>query len=159
MDGGILSIWLKVCLSKKQKIILKQYESYLQSYKIGYSFLYGYRKLEIMSNDERSQIENAIGYIPKQELAISGLADPMFRAIEALLKYFGGYLAIGVDVSAIDKPKGEYYPIITYDNYFRDKYVYHLVSWEFVAGYFNRDDDKGIRDVYSLDRFSLNPKS
>ncbi len=80
----------------------------------------------------------------------------MFRAIEAIIKYFNAYLEIDLGDSDIDRPIGECYAIKSYNKFLRENHIYHLVNWEFVAEYFNKNDDKEIRDVYSLDRFSLN---
>lgn len=59
-------------------------------YRNGYSFSYEYREPKFVSKFEYNQVESKLGYIPGQEIMICSLADPMFRAAEAIMKYFEG---------------------------------------------------------------------
>jgi len=156
MDGGCLCIWLHKPLTDEQMLLMKQYELYLQNLGLGYSFSYDLRLPDIKTRFEMRQVKRVIGYIPEQEIFICGLADPMFRATEAILKYFNGCLSISFDISGFCNPIGKCYAIRKRNKHFFlfTRISYHLVDWEFVAGYWNRFDDQGIRDVYSIKRCS-----
>ncbi|TFH38152.1 MAG: hypothetical protein E4G95_04135 [Bacteroidia bacterium] len=77
----------------------------------------------------------------------------MFRATEAIMKYFGGYYSHQIDDDDAKYLIGEYYAIRKRNKWGLPVYDYHLVDWEFIAGYFNQMDDEGIRNVYSIERF------
>ena len=77
-------------------------------YRKGYSFSYEYRQPVIDTRYERNQIKSKLGFIPQQEIQICGLADPMFRATEAIMKYFGGYYKQPIDDDSAQYLIGEY---------------------------------------------------
>ena len=88
MDGGCISVWVDKQLTLNERLLLQKYEYFLMDYRKGYSFSYEYRQPVIDTRYERNQIQSKLGFIPQQEILICGLADPMFRAAEAIMKYF-----------------------------------------------------------------------
>ena len=156
MDGGCLSVWVEKQLTLNERLLLQKYEYYLMDYGLGYSFSYEYRQPEIRTRYERKQIQSQLGFIPQQEIQICGLADPMFRSAEAIMKYFNGYYQqhISEDERKYLNPKC--IAIRKRNKLGIRKYVYHLVDWQFIANYFNQLDTDKVRNVYDLDRFRRN---
>jgi len=89
MDGGCLDIWLKDELSESSKRVLSCYEGYINSFSNAFSIKF--ESPEIKTKYEEKQIVNALGYIPKQQIAICGWADTIFPAFEAIMKKYGGF--------------------------------------------------------------------
>ena len=155
MDGGCISVWVEKQLTLNERLLLQKYEYFLMDYGLGYSFSYEYRQPEIRTRYERKQIKSQLGFIPQQEIQICGLADPMFRAAEAIMKYFNGYYKM-VDPDDISKANGKHYVINRCNRFGILVYAYHLVNWDFIACYFNVLDSDKVRNVYDLDRFKRN---
>ena len=150
-SGACFSIWLKRTLTHQEKSLLKEYENYLMKYK-GFSFIYEIR-IPVITKHEEKQLLNTIGYLPDEEISISGLATPLFRAIEAILKYFGGYAKIGA--SNYPNLKGECYEIRKSNIYFPHLLgnKYYLSDWEIIANEYNLDDTPEIKETYSIQNF------
>lgn len=157
MDGGCISIWVEKRLTLNQRLLLQKYESFLMDYSLGYSFSYEFRAPEIKTKYERKQIQSKLGFLPEQEIMICGLADPIFRAAEAIMKYFNGYYSHIIeeedDRRCLNK---KCFPIKKRNKIGFPYYAYHIVNWKFIADYFNRADHKKINYLYSLDRFEKN---
>lgn len=125
-------------------------------YGLGYSFSYEFREPKIKSRFERKQIISKIEYFPGQEIQICGLADPMFRATEAILKYFGGYLTMRIKADKISNKEGVIHQIYKRTKFAKRIFSYSLLDWQIVANYYNILDDQKIRIIYSIDRFEKN---
>ncbi len=69
------------------------------------------------------------------------------------MKFFGGYYIYGIDWETEQYLKGEYYAIRKHNKLGIPVYAYHMASWEFIAGYFNKMDGDDIREVYSIGLF------
>ncbi len=91
--------------------------------------------------------------IEENNIQICGLADPLFRSVEAITKDFGGFYIHSIDNEKEQYLKRKYFPIRKRNRLGFPIYAYHLVSWEFVAGYFNQMDYDDIREVYSIGLF------
>jgi hypothetical protein len=155
MDGGCISIWVEKQLTLNERLLLQKYEYFLMDYGLGYSFSYEFRQPIIDTRFERKQIQSHLGFIPQQEIQICGLADPMFRAAEAIMKYFNGYYKMAHD-DDISQAKGKHYRIKKRNRFGIPVYNYHLVNWEYIGSYFNVLDSDKIRNVYSFERFKRN---
>lgn len=156
MDGGCTSIWLKEPMTFSQKKTLFEYEKCLDSLSPGilkgYSFWWKLKPVDCFSRYEQRQFKKHLGSEIMEEISICGLADPMFRAVEAIMKEFGGYYTFRIDNEARQYLKGEYYAIRKFNKLGILIYSYHIVDWEFIAGYFNRNDEDDIRYVYDMRR-------
>lgn len=153
-SGACFSIWLRGPLTIQEKLILTKYEIYLdQSKSYGYSFMYEFR-VPIITKYEEVQLLNTIGYIPQAEIQICGLATPLFRSIEAILKYFGGYAKIGVGDIYKEQPgiSGKCFNIDKNQEAQDYQYIprYQLIDWEMVANVHNLDDPPEIKEIYSF---------
>ncbi len=157
-DGACFNIWLRTSLTDREKSLLKEYEIFFQPYGHRFSFVHGF-KILYLTNYEKSQLLKTIGYIPEEELYICGLATPLFRSIEAILKYFGGFAKIGSGETK-DNPeiKGVYYEIRKSRLYYNHLYPlsYYLIDWEIVANVYNTYDTPKIREFYSIQNFVSN---
>ena len=152
MDRGCISVWVEKQLTLNERLLLQKYEYFLMDYGLGYSFSYEYRGPKFSSKYERKQVESALGFITGQEIMICGLADPMFIAAEAIMKYFHGNYQMHITNDIAQYLKGEYYAIRKRIKFGIPKDEYYLVDWQFIAGYFNQMDDEKIRNVYSIER-------
>jgi len=149
MDGGTISIWLKELLTDEQKIFIKGYEDYLQTFKQGYSFIWKYQKPSIQKDNLLNRMNTLLGFTPKQELLISGLANPMFRSAEQLMKNLNGYYVHG-STKDISNEDGVITLLEKYLNDFDETQYKYIVDWRFFEGYFNRFDDEEIRAIYNI---------
>ena len=84
------------------------------------------------------------------------LKDPLLRSVEAIMKFFGGYYIYSIDWETQEFLTGEYYAIRKHNKLGIAVYDYHLVDWQFIAGYFNQLDDEKIGNLYSIERFERN---
>ena len=149
--GACFSIWLKRSLTLQEKSLLKEYEIYLEQFK-RYSFSHDF-KVPFITEYEKKQLRNTIGYIPEEEIYICGLATPLFRSIEAILKYFGGYAQIGPGDNPLVKgichkirKNGIYFPHLKGN-------IYYLIDWELLANVYNLYDTPEIKEIYSIQSF------
>jgi hypothetical protein len=154
--GACFSIWLNRTLTTYEKSLLKEYEIYLMRIKNKrYSFMHEF-KVPFITNYEKSQLLKTIGYVPEEEIYICGLATPLLRSMEAILKHFGGYAQIG----AGDDPtvEGESYEIRKTNIYFphRRYNKYYLSDWRIIASFYNRYDPLEIKKIYSILDFQKN---
>ena len=149
MDGGTISIWLKELLTDEQKIFIKGYEDYLQTFNQGYSFMWKYQKPSIQKDNLLNRMNTLLGFTPKQELLISGLANPMFRSAEQLMKNLNGYYVHG-STKDISNEDGVITLLEKYLNDFDETQYKYIVDWRFFEGYFNRFDDEEIRAIYNI---------
>jgi hypothetical protein len=157
MDGGCITVWVEKQLTLNERLLLQKYEYFLMDYRKGYSFSYEYRQPVIDTRFERKQIKSKLGFIPQQEIQICGLADPMFRAAEAIMKYFNGYYQQRIDSDDETKAlNNKCYEIRKCNKFGLPRYDYHLVNWEFMSDYFNQTDSDKVRNVYDIDRFRRN---
>ena len=155
MDGGCISVWVEKRLTLNERLLLQKYEYFLMDYRKGYSFDYEYRQPVIDTRFERNQVKSKLGFIPQQEIQICGLADPMFRAAEAIMKYFNGYYQMAHD-DDISKAMGKHDVIRKRNRFGIPVYDYHLCDWEYIANYFNVLDTVQIKNVYDINRFKRN---
>jgi len=118
----------------------------------GYSFSQEYRQPEIKTKFERNQIKSKLGFIPEQEIMICGLADPMFRAAEAIMKYFDGYY-ISRHKDDLSKAKGLHLAIKKRNTFGIPVFAYFMHDWVYVRTYFNVMDNPEIRNLYDMTRF------
>jgi hypothetical protein len=154
--GACFEIWLDKTLNEQEKYLLHEYNKYLHEYKFGYSFLYSFHAPEY-STAEKKQLLNTIGYVPSEVIYICGLATPLFRSIEAILKYFGGYakISIGNALKDNDNNKRKSFTIR------KKKYIskilisssYQLINSEMVTFFFNYDDPPEIKMLYSVNNY------
>lgn len=156
--GACFSLLLSKTLTPPEKYLLNSYANYLHKAKFGYSFIHSF-KIPKFSSAEKKQLLNTIGYIPEEEIYICGLATPLFRSIEAILANFGGYAKIDIMKALKKHPelKGEYHRIRK-RKYISDLLIYSsytLINWEIVGMYFNNDDPKEIKEIYSFKNFKL----
>ena len=152
MDGGCTSIWLKEPLTFAQKKIIYRYERYLASLgemKI-HSFYWKLKPANSYSKYEQKQFKKYLGTEIKQELVICGLADPLFRSVEAIMKFFGGYYTYNIDWEMQEYVRGEYYVIRKRNKLGVPVYAYHILDWQFIASYFNQMDGQEIRNLYDI---------
>ena len=152
MDGGCTSIWLKRPMTFAQKKIIYRYEQYLASLgemKI-HSFYWKLKPADCFTDYEQQQFKKYLGSEIQEELVICGLADPLFRAVEAIMQTFGWYYKYEITEETEPYLKGKYYAIRKRNKLGTPVYAYHILDWEFVAGYFNQMDEDDIRGVYSL---------
>lgn len=156
MDGGCISVWVEKRLTLIERRLLQKYEYFLMDYGVGYSFDYEYRQPEFDTRCERNQIKSKLGFIPEQDIFICGLADPMFRAAEAIMKYFNGYYMIYVHDDIAKYLNYRCIAIKKRNKWGIPKYAYHLVDWQFIANYYNQLDTKKVRTVYDIERFKNN---
>ena len=155
MDGGCTSIWLKEPMTFAQKKIIYKYERYLASLgpmKI-HSFYWKLKPATEFSKYEQQQFKRYLGSGIKEEMVICGLADPLFRSVESIMKEFGGYYIYSIDSETEQYLKGKYYAIRKRNKVGVSVYAYHILDWEFIAAYFNQMDDDDIREVYSISLF------
>lgn len=145
--GVSFDIWLERPLSTEEKTLLINYENYLMQFK-GYSFIHEF-KVSCITTHEKNQLHNSIGYIPEEEICISGLATPVFRSIEAILKHFGGYAKIGPGNDPI--VNGKWYKIRESNGN-----IYYLSNWEILNNTYNLNDSASIKEIYSIQRLELN---
>jgi len=80
----------------------------------------------------------------------------MFRAAEAIMKYFDGYYQMHITYDIARYLVGKYYAIRKRNKLGIPVYNYHLVNWEFIASYFNVLDCDEVRNIYSIERFKNN---
>jgi hypothetical protein len=151
-EGACFSVYLGRTLTAEEKSILNEFESYLQQYKIRYSFIHSF-KIPSFTKYEKGQLLQIMGFIPEEELYICGLATPLFRSIEAILKYYGGYAEIGPGYD--ETVKGNFHKIRKTQIYFNHFYPvsYYLSDWEIIANVYNQDDPPEIRRIYSIPNF------
>jgi len=164
MDGGYTSIWLKEPLTFTQKKVLHHYERYLSSLSPGkirsYSFWWKLKPADRFSRYEQKQFKKYLGSEIKEEISICGLADPLFRSVEAIMKEFGGYYIYSIDGATEKYLKGKYYAIRKRNKLGIPGYAYHILNWEFIANYFNQKDEDDIRYVYDIERIIFeNPQN
>jgi len=154
MDGGCTSIWLKRPMTFAQKKIIYRYESYLASLgqmKI-HSFYWKLKPADGFTKYEQQQFRKYLGSEIKEELVICGLADPLFRAVEAIMQTFGWYYKYEISEETEPYLKGKYFTIRKRNKLGVPVYAYHILDWQFIAAYFNRMDENYIRYVYDIDR-------
>jgi hypothetical protein len=154
--GACFELWLDQTLTKQEKYLLRGYEEYLHKCKFGYSFMHSF-KIPKYSVAEKKQLLNTIGYIPEEVIYVCGLATPLFRSIEAILKFYGGYLKMGTRNILKNHPdiKGRCFTIR------KKKYLsnillassYQLIDWEIVGLLFNCDDPPEIKEIYSIQNY------
>lgn len=159
--GACLSIWFKGAFTIHEKLILKKYEIYLRQYTNGLSFIYEF-KVPFITKYEQSQFLKTIGYIPEEEISICALATPLFRAVEAILKFYGGFAKICFADVYKDNPdlKGICH-VIQKSNLEEDHpsmSTYQLIDWELTFNLYNCYDPPEIREIYSIQSF-VNNKS
>ncbi|MEA1888079.1 MAG: hypothetical protein U9N72_12810 [Bacteroidota bacterium] len=65
----------------------------------------------VFSKYEEKKFKRYLGTKIKQELVICGLADPLFRSVEAIMKFFGGYYIYSIDCEMQEYLRSEYYAI------------------------------------------------
>jgi len=118
----------------------------------GYSFVWRHGPIEVSTYYQEQYIKH-LGTGLKYEITIWGKGEPIFRTIEALMKYFGGYYTYGMDKTTLPYLRGKYYEIYKPGKDGNPEYVFHLVDWEFIAAYFNGTDDEKVKDIYNLSRF------
>ena len=155
--GACFNVWLSRSLTTKEKALLKEYEMYLESFKnMGYSFGYKFKD-PIFTKFEKKQLLNTIGYVPEEEIYICGLATPIFRSIEAILKHFGGYAKIGVGEIYKEQPdiKGKCFEIrkSRSDPYYKYFKRFQLIDWEMIANVYNLYATPEIKEIYSIQNF------
>ncbi len=155
--GACFDVWLSRTLTTREKVLLKEYEMYLESFKnMRYSFGYKF-KVPFFTKFEKKQLLNTIGYVPEEEIFICGLATPLFRSIEAILKHFGGYAKIGVGDIYKEQPdiKGRCFEIrkSRSDPYYKYIKRFQLIDWEMIADLYNLDDPVEIKEIYSIQNF------
>ena len=134
--------------------LINHYEEYLMSFgqEKGYSFVWRHGPIEVSPYYQEQYIKH-LGTGLKYEITIWGKGEPIFRTVEALMKYFGGYYTYGMDKTTLPYLRGKYYEIYKPGKDGNPEYVFHLVDWEFIAAYFNGTDDQKIKDIYNLSRF------
>jgi len=154
MDGGCTSIWFRKPLTFAKKKIIYRYERYLAllgEMKI-HSFYWKLKPADSFSRYEQNQFKDYLGSEIEEEMVVCGLADPLFRSVEAIMKFFGGYYIYPIDWQMQEYVRGEYYAIRKRNKVGISVYAYHILDWEFIAAYFNQMDGDDIREVYSLFR-------
>lgn len=154
MDGGCTSIWFKRPLTFAQKKIINKYEQYLASLgpKKIHSFYWRLKPADGFTKYEQEQFRKHLGSEIKEEFVICGLADPLFRSVEAIMEVFGGYYIHSIDNETEQYLKGKYYAIRKRNKLGMPSYAYHILDWQFVAGYFNQKDGDDIRWLYDIAR-------
>jgi hypothetical protein len=152
--GACFSIWLKNPLTTQEKSLLEEYQLNLHQYNMGYSFMYEFKEPYI-TKFEKDQLLKTIRFVPREEIYICGLATPLFRSMEAILKYFGGFAQLGPGddpqvkgVCHLVRKNRTYFPGLKYN-------AYYLIDWEIVANAYNQSDPPEIREIYSLQNFIL----
>ena len=111
------------------------------------SFYWKLKPAEGFSRYEQKQFKRCLGTEIKQELVICGLADPLFRSVESIMKEFNSYYIYSIDSKTEEFLKGEYYAIRKRNKLGVPVYAYHILDWEFIAAYFNRMDGIDIKGV------------
>jgi hypothetical protein len=155
--GACFDVWLSRSLTTREKGLLMEYEVYLMGFKHkGYSFSQKF-KIPTFTKFEKKQLLSSIGYVPEEELFICGLATPLFRSIEAILKHFGGYAKIGISDIYKEQPEiiGKCYEIRKGRSDPNYKYIkqYQLIDWEMISNVYNKDDPPEIKEIYSIQNF------
>jgi hypothetical protein len=155
--GACFDVWLYRTLTTKEKTLLKEYEMYLESFKnMDYSFGYEF-KVQVFTKFEKKQLLDTIGYVPEEEIYICGLATPLFRSIEAILKHFGGYAKIGLGEIYKEQPaiNGRCFEIrkSKSDPYYKYIKRFQLIDWEMLANVYNLNDPPEIKEIYSIQNF------
>jgi hypothetical protein len=158
--GACFDVWLERPLTSQEKSLLQDYETYLWQFKsYRYSFMHSF-KVPVFTKFEKKQLLNTIGYIPEEEICICGLATLLFRAIEAILKHFGGYTLIGVGNIFKEQPDilGKCFEIkrSRSDPKFQYATEYQLIDWEMIANAYNLHDPQMIKEIYSIQNFIKN---
>jgi len=151
---GYTVISLLEPITEYQIDLINHYEEYLMSFgqEKGYSFWWEHRPAKVNSYYQQQYVKH-LGTEIKYEITIWGKGEPIFRTVEALLKYFGGYYVYGIDKWTRPYLRGKYFKIYKHSRIGIPVYSFHLVDWEFIAGYFNGNDTEEIRDIYDIARF------
>jgi hypothetical protein len=161
IKGACLQIWRQESLNSTYKEILGLYADYLNI--VCVSFTVRFMEPDIKTKYEESQIIQAIGYRPKEEICICGFIDPIFYAAEEILMKFGGYLRAGVPEDVVPITDGIAHRIWYEDEIETDyddnsiivKRGYHLLDGNFVRNYFNVRRDPAVLDIFSLDKYTI----
>jgi len=134
--------------------LIDNYEDYLLSFgqDKGYSFVWEHFTADVNSYYQKQYVKH-LGTEIKYKIKIWGKGEPIFRTVEALMKYLGAYYIHRIDKWTRPYLSGKYYKIYKRSKIGIPIYSLHLVDWEFIASYFNRTDSDEIRDIYNIARF------
>jgi hypothetical protein len=161
IKGACIGVWMKEPLDNAFKTVLLKYADYINAMCV--SFTIRFQEHMIKSVSEESQIINAIGYRPKEEIVLCGFFDSIFYAAEEILLKFGGYLQAGAPEDVIPTINGEAHKIwydeeIDYDYDGTTEITrrsYHLLDGNFVKNYFNVRRDPAVLRIFSLDEYMI----
>ena len=153
--GTCVQIWRKEPLIEIYKGVLAMYAKYLDRVSAPYSIRY--MKPDIRTRSEESQIINAIGFIPVEEIRVCGFLTVLIDSTYEIINKFGGYLLVGATEEARLNTPGNCRRIRYFDTTTKPKRLIEcfISDVEFLRNHFQIGDNPAIEDICSLDGYTI----
>jgi len=153
--GACIGIWREEPLIEIYKGVLAMYAKYLN--KVSASYTIRFMKPDIRTKSEERQIINAIGFIPREEIVVCGFLEVLIDSAYEIMEKFGGYLLAGAPEELILQTTGKCQLIRYFDTTSKPKVLitYHISDIKFVKNYFQIGCNPQIRDICSLDEYTI----